>query len=279
MLRVVPVGPVRVLAAAIASGAYLIASGRRRTVLESLSYLRPELSTAERRRWARRTFANFGAAAVDLYRLPTASREELGRTVGFEGTEHLDEALARGNGALVISAHLGPYDLGGACLATRGYRTYAVAENLAPEVFDALSAVREATGLRVIGLNRAGTGTYAALKENALVLLLADRVIGERTRGEILPFGSGLRPVPVGPAALAMATGAPIVVAYMCRSKGAHNRYVVHFEAPMFAEGRSDEARTALTRRITARLADVVAEHADEWYVFQPDWRATKGEA
>lgn len=278
VLRVVPVGPVRALARALAWIAYLAMPDRRRTVLQSLAFLRPELSPAERRRWARRTFANFGAAAVDLYRLPTASREELGQTVGFDGAEHVDAALTRGTGAIVISAHLGPYELGGACLAAKGYRTYAVAENLAPDVYDALASLREATGLQVIGLNRAGTGTYAALKEHALVLLLADRVVGDRTRGVELPFKSGMRAAPVGPAALAVATGAPVIVAYICKEpRGAPTRYVVHFDPPVYADASEPEAREALARRLTARIADVVAAHADEWYVFQPDWRTGAG--
>lgn len=280
VLRVAPVGPLRALARWIGAAAYYVLGDRRRIVLESVAYLQPSLTPYQRRRVARRTFANLAAASVDLFRLPAATRDELSQLVAMEGVEHLDEALSRGKGVLVVTAHLGPYELGGACLTARGYPAYAVTEDLSPEVYDALAGLRSATGMRLISLRRAIAGTYSALKENAIVLLVADRVIGERTRALTVPFGSGWRDIPVGPASFAVSTGAPIVVGHVCRApQSSTARYVVRFDPPLAADTAGDEARDALTRRIGARLAEIVTTHADEWFVFQPHWRAPDGGA
>ncbi|MFN8582280.1 MAG: lysophospholipid acyltransferase family protein [Gemmatimonadaceae bacterium] len=231
LLRVVPVGPVRTLARGIGSAAYYVLGARRRTVLQSVAALRPTLGRAQQRRVARRTFGNLAAASVDLFRLPAATRDELDRLVTVEGLEHLDHALSLGKGVLVVTAHLGAYELGGACLTARGYSTYAVVEDLSPEVYDALASLRSATGMRLINLRNAIAGTYRALKENAIVLLVADRVIGDRTRSLTVPFGAGWRDIPVGPASFAVSTGAPIVIGFVCQAP-AHStaRYIVHFD-------------------------------------------------
>ncbi len=270
----------RVVARLAGSAAAVLLRARRRTVLESLSYLRPELTAAQRRRMARLTFANFAAASIDLLRVSTASREELVRLVSFTGLEHLDASLARGRGALIVTAHLGPYELGGACLAARGYQASAVVENLDPEVMKALSSFREASGMRLISLERAVVGTFRALKENTAVLLVADRVVGRGTTGVELPFASGLRQVPTGPAAFAISSGAPIIIAHIARTMNHESaRFAVVFDSPIFADtAATQEAdRIALTRRVTNRLAELIAAHADEWYVFQPDWRKARG--
>jgi KDO2-lipid IV(A) lauroyltransferase len=248
---------------------------RWRVVLESLSFLRPELTPAERRRLARRTFANFAAASVDLFRLPSASREELVALVSFEGLQHVDAGLARGRGVIIVTAHLGPYELGGACLAARGYQASAVVENLEPEVMEALSTFRQATGMQLITLKRAVVGTFRALKENRSVLLVADRVVGSGSPGIELPFASGIRPVPTGPATFAISSGAPIIVGHIVRDTNTPGAsYAVHLEPPIFAEDEPEKIK--LTRRVTDRLATIVAAHADEWYVFQPQWRAAR---
>jgi KDO2-lipid IV(A) lauroyltransferase len=278
VLRVAPVGPMRELARIVGSIASVVLRTRRRTVLESLSYLRPELTAAQRRRMARRTFANFGAAAIDLFRLPTASRQELTTLVSFSGLEHLDAALALGRGAIIVTAHMGPYELGGACLAARGYRASAVVEKLAPEVMEALSTLREATGMQLITVNDAIFGAARALNENGTVFLIADRIVGRGKTGVELPFASGVRTVPTGPAGFAISSGAPIIVGYIVQTTlGASARYAVSLEPPIFATGEGEEEKLQLTSRITERLAAIIAEHADEWYVFQPKWRTTRG--
>jgi KDO2-lipid IV(A) lauroyltransferase len=258
--------------------ASFVLSRRRRIVLESLSFLRPELTPAQRQRMARRTFANFAGAAVDLFRLPTATPKELAALVPIDGLAHVDAALARGRGAIIVGAHLGPYELGAACFASLGYRTYGVAEDLPPEVMKALTTVREATGMQIIDLTRAVVGTLRALKENAVVMLVSDRVVGRGTVGVELPFAHGFRPVPTGPAGFAVSTGAPILVGYIVRKTGPNGQqYQGYVEPPMYVEKRGEAGSLEITRRVTERLAALVALHADEWYVFQPQWRPANG--
>ncbi|MEO7962316.1 MAG: hypothetical protein ABIT38_00235, partial [Gemmatimonadaceae bacterium] len=99
-LRVVPVGAMRAVALFVGTVAFWGARARRLTILDNLTHIAPELGASGQRRLARRTFINLMDAAVDLYRLPTTSREELFQLVAIEGQANLDAALALGRGVI-----------------------------------------------------------------------------------------------------------------------------------------------------------------------------------
>ncbi|MCC6770786.1 MAG: lysophospholipid acyltransferase family protein [Gemmatimonadaceae bacterium] len=274
LLGVVPVAPVRWLARRAAPLVYLLAGARRTAVLENQAALSPNATPAEQRRRARRTFANFLEAAVDLWRLPTLRLDDFDALVGIEGREHLDEAMSMERGVIAVTAHLGPYELGGAWLAHRGYPVHAMVEALDPETNAALALYREATGMKLLSRNAGVRASLRLLRERQVLLLVADRVVGDGADGLDVPFGAGRRAVPTGPAALSLATGAPIVVGFITRSPDHTTRYRVRLEAPMLPRDTGDahRDRQALTREVAARLSRAVQSHSDEWFVFQPEW-------
>jgi lauroyl/myristoyl acyltransferase len=275
VLRVVPVGVVRALARGAGVMAYWGATDRRRTILGNVSRLAAGESEAGQRRLARRTFVNLLEASVDLFRLPTASRAELFRLVEIEGREHLDAALALGKGVIAVTPHLGPYELGGAILAAAGYRVHAMVEDIDPDTNAALALYRQATGMQLISRSRGVRTVLRALKDGEIVLLVADRVVGDGSEGIELPFAGGVRAVPTGPASFALATGAPLIVGHIARNPSKASRYLIRLEPPILPQSTGSPAddRLRLTSRIAERLASVVREHPDQWFVFQPEWK------
>lgn len=274
LLGVVPPTPVRWVARRVGTLAYFFAAGRRATLLHNRAALAPNESPAARRRGARRTFENLLEAAVELWRVPSMSREDFRALVDVDGRENLDAALALGRGVVAVTPHLGPYELGGAWLALEGYPVHAMVEILDPEVNAALSLYREATGMRLVSRNASLRVPLRILREQQILLLVADRVVGEGGDGIAVPFGAGVRNVPTGPAALALATGAPIIVGYITRSPDRVTRYLVRLEPPIVPSGSGDahRDRESLTRQVADRLASAVQAHAEEWFVFQPEW-------
>ncbi|MEO6446549.1 MAG: lysophospholipid acyltransferase family protein [Gemmatimonadaceae bacterium] len=274
LLRVVPVGALRVFMRSVGTMGYYAVPARRRTVQENVARLAPGASPAAQRAMARRTFANLFDASVDLFRLPTASKEELDRLVGIEGREHLDAALAMGCGVVAVTPHLGPYELGGAWLAMHGYPVHALTEDIDPDTNAALSLYREATGMKLISRTTGLRAVLKVLKQKEIVLLVADRVVGAGSEGVTVPFGEGRRAIPTGPAAFALATGAPIIVGHIARSPGRGTRYLIRLEPPIVPVATGDAAgdREGLARLVGERLALVVQQHPDQWFVFQPEW-------
>ena len=262
----------RGLAGVLGTAAYYADSVRRRTVFGNLARIAPNVSRAQHRRLARRTFRNLATASVDLFRLPSAAPADIAALFEARGREHLDAALALGKGVIIATAHLSEYELGGAWAAAVGYPVHAMVEDLEPEVFEALASYRQATGMGLISMRQGIRTTFRLLHEGQVVLLVADRAVGDVRNAVELPFGEGMRPVPTGPAMFAMGTGAPVIVGHVALNPARRPRYLVEFEPPLNAEGRGDAERLRLTRVITERLAAAVQDHPDEWYVFQPQW-------
>jgi KDO2-lipid IV(A) lauroyltransferase len=274
----VPAPALRAVARAAGRLAGTLPLARCATVRENLVRLAPSLGSAERERAVRRTFGHLLEAAVELWRLPSlATAHDAGRSldalVAIEGRAHLDEALAMGRGVIAVTPHLGPYELGGAVLARHGYPVHAVVERLDDETLAALAQYRAATGMGLVARDAGARPLLRLLRDGQVVLLVADRVVGGGD-GLAVPFGTGRRLVPTGPAALALASGAPLLVGSIARSPAGPARYTVRLEPALHPVRTGDAARDreTITHHLAARLAALAGEHPEQWFVFQPEW-------
>jgi KDO2-lipid IV(A) lauroyltransferase len=272
LLRVVPVPVARALAAAVGTLAWALQPDRRRVLHDSLSRTAADRSAGERRRLVRRTFHNLAVTAVDQFRLPHITREDLRSLFEVRGIEHVEAAQARGKGTVLATAHLGPYELAAAAFTAEGYTTYGMAEDLDPAVLDALVTYRAATGMKLVNMKDGLRAAYRVLGEGHILLLVADRVVGD-TRGTIeVPFAGGTRLLPTGPVVFAQATGAALITAFASRNRGRGARYVMEFDPPLIPEGRGADERERLMMRVAERMSAEVRRNPDHWFVFQPDW-------
>ena len=260
------------MAAAAGTVAWAVQSDRRRTLLENLSYTAPEHPDAHGL-MARRTFRNLSVTAVDLFRLPIMAHEELQSMFEIRGLEHLAEAQSRGRGTVIATAHLGPYELASACLASlKRYTVYGMMEDLDPAVLDALAAYRSATGMQLMNIKDGLRAAYRVLNEGHVLCLVADRMIGD-TKGAIeVPFTGGRRLVPTGPAVFAQGTGAALITAFTSPNPGGRARYIMEFDPPLYAEGRGAEERERLMKKVEERMSAAIRRNPDQWFVFQPNW-------
>lgn len=277
------IATLRFLPASVARGvawlAGVLAPGfarqRGATIRQNLQQLRNERSPRVIEPLVRSTFANLLQASVDLFRLPSVGRGVL-PLVEFRGKEHLEQATAFGRGVVMVTAHVGPYELGGAVLALFGYPVHAMVEEIDAETNGALAQYRGATGMRLFSRRGGTRQALKLLRDQQVVLLVADRVIGEGAEGLAVPFGrsGGLRRVPTGPASLSLASGAPVVVGHIVRRPHGERgpRYLMELGAPIIPGERSEAAVEEMTRVIAQQLSDVVTTYADQWYVFQPQW-------
>ncbi|PWJ53518.1 KDO2-lipid IV(A) lauroyltransferase [Quadrisphaera granulorum] len=246
-----------------------------------------------------RSYARYWA---DAFRLHTWTPEQLReRTrVEGEGLPELVEALESGRGGVAFLGHSGSWDQVGAwAAATWKAPVVTVAERLEPaEVFEAFLAFRERLGLTVVAMapNRGsgsggGGASFAslvrALRGGAFVPLLADRDLsGGGVPVQLLGHPSRAA---AGPAALALATGAPLFPVSVhyepaARERRGRNRWrpwtavaVVHprvtVPAPLAAEPGTRPDRRAQAAAMTQACVDVlsaaVREHPADWHMLQ----------
>jgi KDO2-lipid IV(A) lauroyltransferase len=131
---------------------------------------------------------------------------------------------------------------------------------------------RSRVGVRVVSLSNARGALLRALRRGESVGLVADRDI--TGSGMMVPFFGHPTPIPVGPALLALETGAPVYVASARRTKG--GRYagkLIHIAPP--AGGSRRERVTAFTVAIAAAFETTLADAPEQWWgafhAFWPD--------
>jgi KDO2-lipid IV(A) lauroyltransferase len=259
------------LAGVVGDLCWLLLRRRRRILENSLARTAMNRSPVERQRLARTTFRNLARCLADVLAAPSMTPGQLLGLIDRSGLEHLDAALARGRGAIVISGHLGNFELAGLLLAALGYRCHTVAESIAPELDRLFTRFRSATGATVTPLERGAGPSLRALDRNEVDMLVADRAI--HSTSVPVRFAGGRRPWPSGPAARAIARGTPILVgSVMLNPSPNGRRYVGVMNPEIPTDGLTAADVPRLAQEVADQLSEVVLRYPDQWFVFQPDW-------
>lgn len=187
----------------------------------------------------------------------------------MEGVEHLNVALARGRGVVVALPHSGNWDMAGLWFVGRHGAFSTVVERLAPEaLYQRFVAYRGSLGFDIIPLTGDETLTRRLLhrlRAGGVVCLLADRdLTGAGTAVEF--FGATAR-MPLGPARLAAATGATLlVVGCWFTADG----WGIRFHPPVPVPDRSVVMQA--TQTVADCFATDIAAHPQDWHMLQPLW-------
>jgi len=192
------------------------------------------------------------------------------------GIEHIDAALAAGNGAVLALTHSGNWDASGIWLVHHSGPFTTVAERLEPaSVFDRFVAYRESLGFEIIPLTggeRPPTEVLVErLRQNRAVCLLADRDLS-RNGVEVDFFGEPAR-MPPGPALLSAMTGAPLLAVHSYYPDG--GGWAHDISAPIeLPDGRLRDKVSVGTQRLADHFAHSVAGRPADWHMLQKLWLA-----
>ena len=249
----------------------------KRAIARNLARVLGESPDSRRVRAAiRQMLYNFAYYWVDLFRFAPLPPERAAALVDRHvGREHLEAALAAGRGALLLTAHLGNWELGGVFLRPLGARLAVVyVPDQFADVEAARRSLRRATGVDEIPIGPADTlaslPVLRALRENRLVALQGDRDFNER--GIEMPFFGAPAPFPAGPFHLALATGAPLLPVFIAYTSG--HRFTIETGAPIRFEATGDreaDVRRGLAAWVKA-LEAAVRRWPTQWYTFYDYW-------
>ncbi|PSO46134.1 MAG: phosphatidylinositol mannoside acyltransferase [Actinobacteria bacterium QS_8_72_14] len=221
-------------------------------------------------------FRSYGRYWVEAFRAADMTPAEVDARTTTEGLAHLDAALERGEGAIILLAHHGSWDVAARWAETHGYHLAVVAEIVRPRrLFEKFVRLREQIGLEVVPLHRGEdlAGRLAeALAANHLVGLLSDRDLV----GDGLPvrlFGEACH-VPHGPVTLARRTGAPVLPVTLRQQPG--RRW--HLQVLPAIELADLDVETA-AQRVAAGLEAIIRTEPAQWYAFSPVWPADRHRA
>ncbi|MBI2853734.1 MAG: lysophospholipid acyltransferase family protein [Chloroflexi bacterium] len=265
--RRMPSRSIHFFAAVLASILYIIWPRARHNAQDNMRLvLGPGASRIRVRRASWGAFRNYARYCIEFLR--DNSRYE--DRVSLSGIEHIDEALKDGKGAILVSLHMGSWDLAALAVARRRYKLNVVVDNVCNDKVNRwIQRMRAKVGARVIAAKDSMPSLFRALRRNEVLAMLIDcPALGNV---KVRFFGARAK-VPGGPAALALRTGAKIVPGVMVRTRG--NRFKTLIAKPLSFEPTGDFAQDvqALTQQIMESLEGMVKEYPDQWFMFRRIW-------
>ena len=245
----------------------------RRAIRDNMRHVLPKSTMRQRRIIARRVIRNNFKNYYDLIRIPHLSKEDVERMVAdVRGIENLDAAFARGKGVIIISGHIGNFNIVPQIAKIRGYPVVAIAEDIKPQkLYDFLNNLRMRFGLRFINANSSQVRTiYKLLRDNGGLILAADKDVTE-SREPVL-FFDAIADLPPGPVALALRLDATLIAAYSVRLRD--NTSVLHIYPPMELERTGDKEldKQVNLRKVAMVLEEMIRKAPDQWAVLQRVW-------
>ncbi len=254
---------------------YIFADKDREGVTANLKAIFPEKSGHEIRKIRIKMFRNFAKYLVDFFRFSKIDREYIKNNVKMKGIHYLDEALAKGKGVIMLTAHIGNFELGAAVMGILGYDFWVVAlPHKSKNVDDFFNSQRENKGVKVIPFGNAVKQSMAVLSKNGLLALAADRDFS-REGGVLADFFGRPTYLPRGPSVFALKTGAAVVPGFMLRN--ADDSFTLELGRPIevteVKHGKLfDEDLKSLTEKYNAILESYIRKYPEQWYVFRRFW-------
>jgi KDO2-lipid IV(A) lauroyltransferase len=254
---------------------YLLLPGARRSVRANLRVLTGRQNVGK---LVFATFYKYARNWTDVMLMIRLRGDRLNALICRRvGANYLEEALARGNGAILISPHLGNWELGGLGLAEMGYPVNVLTFREPDDKVNELrEKVRSERGIRFIYVDREDTSPLAiieavnALRRNEILALLGDRD-GSCHTAKIDFFGRSAE-IPMGAAYLALASGAPVLPVFVPLEG---NRYATIMEAPIYFSGAYSATKTGVregTEQILRVFEKYIRAYPDQWYNFFDYW-------
>jgi KDO2-lipid IV(A) lauroyltransferase len=245
---------------------------RRKVVLKNLRTAFPEKSTKSLKQIGLRTYQNFAKMVFEYSRFPLLKKETVLADWEVEGIEHVDGALERGNGAVLVAGHFGNWEYMGACLAQMGYPiAFLVGEQHNKLIDDMMNQNRELMGIRIIHMGIAVRGVMKTLRDNRIVALLSDQDAGRQ--GVFVQFFGKPSSTHQGPAIFALKTGAPIIFASAIRLPRGKHKMVFELLRFDYLDGITDKNIYEMTQAYTTLLENKIREYPDHWFWMHRRWK------
>jgi Kdo2-lipid IVA lauroyltransferase/acyltransferase len=273
LLRVLPLRA----GAALGWLAWYLVPRQRRLAQAHLALAFPERSEAERARIGRASFVNLGLAALEAAR---ADRLDIRKAVelGPEAERVLRAVQAEGKGVVLVTGHIGAWELFARRVAALGFPCGTVAKEAHdPRLTALLQRSREGAGVRVFwrGDPLSARQILRFLRAGGMLGFLIDQ--DTRVAGHFVPFFGRPAFTPRAAGDLAARLGAPLVFACAHRvASGVHRMVVRPVDVPRTGDRERDSF--ALTAAATREIEDEIRKRPDEWVWMHPRWRTQSGD-
>ncbi len=249
----------RGLGAGLGRLVYMAAGRLRRTGLRNIELAMPEMSAAERERTLKLVYRNLGWQLSEFCRMARYTPKNTSKWIRYEGLERFLEAEARGKGVLILTGHLGAWELSSFYHSLMGHPMGMVIRRLDNRVLDNyVNRIRCLHGNRVNHKDDFARGLLTAMRRGETVGILMDTNMTP-PQGVFVDFFGKAACTGSGLARVALKTGAAVVPGFLLWEE-TEGRYVLHFgeEIEVVVSGDAEMDVLALTQRCTSVIEDWV---------------------
>jgi KDO2-lipid IV(A) lauroyltransferase len=246
---------------------------RKRVVERQIAAAFPDLTPEAVVKLARESYEHLGRTFIETALLDTLGRDGLQKLVEtVEGWEEIEEVMSKGRGAVLVTGHIGNWELAGSYVAARGVPLDAIVRGMANPLFDAyINHTREVMGMTVVHDSEAVRRTPRSLRGGRAVAFVADQgVLG--LASTFVPFFGRPAKTPRGAAVFALRFDVPVVFVVALRQPNGRYRIIVErIEAPQ--TGDRDKDVDAIVARFTQHLEKWVRAVPAQYFWQHRRWK------
>ncbi len=273
-VRLLPRRVGRAIGAAIGAIAFHALGRLRRVGIRNLELAFPEMTAADREATLRSEYRNLGFLLAEFSKMPDYTAETASRFIRYEGLENYLAARERGKGVLVLTGHLGAWELSSFYHSLMGMPMGMVIRRLDNPLVDAfVNRIRCLHGNRVIHKDDFARGLIASMRAGETVGILMDTNMTP-PQGVFVPFFGVLACTASGMARIAAKTGAAVVPGFLLWEES-EQKYVLHFgeELEVIRTGDSEQDALANTASFTAAMEGYIRQYPEQWLWLHRRWK------
>jgi KDO2-lipid IV(A) lauroyltransferase len=269
----IPRLPALSIGSALGRALYLADGPHRRIVRRNLSFAYPELNPDQCRQLARRVFQNYGVNLFEFFQMGFMQPEDVARRVRLHGLENLREALRRKRGVILVTAHLGSWELGFQVMpCVLGLPFTAVAKKFKSNVIENwIQAVRTRFGNVILYKKDSLADMTRILRQGGILGVLVD-MARRRDGVDVSFFGKKATATPAV-AMLALRCRSTVLPGFGIRERDGSIGIRFEREIEML---RTKDLRADLvtnTQRITDVVERMVRRHPEQWFWLMRRWK------
>jgi Kdo2-lipid IVA lauroyltransferase/acyltransferase len=273
-LRLLPRSWARLFGSGAGRLAYSSLGRLRRVGVRNLQLAFPEMPPSERDRLLRLEYRNLGWLLAEFCQMSSYSLGEASSFIRYDGLEHYLNARDRGQGVLVLTGHLGAWELSSFYHSLAGYPMGMVIRRLDNPLVDRfVNRIRCQHGNRVLHKDDFARGLLGAMRAGETVGILMDTNMTP-PQGLFVPFFGVPACTASGLARVALKTGAAVLPGFLLWEES-ERQYVLRFgpELALAATGDAEADTADNTARFTAVLEGAIRQYPSQWLWMHRRWK------
>jgi KDO2-lipid IV(A) lauroyltransferase len=273
-VRLLPRSMARAVGSGIGAIAFSALGRLRRVGVRNLELAFPEMTPLDREATLRSEYRNLGLLLAEFCKMPDYTAETASRFIRYEGLGNYLTARERGKGVLVLTGHLGAWELSSFYHSLMGMPMGMVIRRLDNPLVDAfVNRIRCLHGNRVIHKDDFARGLIASMRAGETVGILMDTNMTP-PQGVFVPFFGVLACTASGMARIAAKTGAAVVPGFLLWEES-EQKYVLHFGKELEVIRTTDPEQDALanTESFTRAIENYIRQYPEQWLWLHRRWK------